>query len=300
MEIIILFIYLTNVKNISKSVLDSLRKCYNTVIPTLFPTLLISNLLIGINKSHDGKRGKIFDILGNCKIYSIHILTGMLCGFISGPKAICEDYQNKKTDEQTITNSVALSSNAGLGFIIGTVGITLYNDFKFGIYLYFSQIASALVTFLIFKRKARINYEESYTNEKINLSKIILKAVTSAIHSMLIICSFSILANAIISIITDNLNFNYIFEVFLFSFFDFSSAIFKIQGLNNEILKLFLIGFSIGFAGISVHLQTFSVCEGCPLNKFKFFIFKLIQAILCGICSTLFILIWFLKITLDF
>ena len=287
----LLIVYLANVKNVSKSVIESLTSCCNTIIPALFPTLIISNILLGINKKLKGETSGIFKILGNCKIYAMHIITGMLCGYIVGPKAICEDYKTNRTEESVLTLSAFLSSNAGISFVVGTVGISIGSSLNYGIYLYFSQVISAFIVFFLFRPKNKTYYKEVNLENTKNLFIIILEAVMSAINSILIICSFSIFVNAFVSIIMMNLKLNGVYEACILSIMDFSTAVFKIITLKSKLLKLFLTGFTVGFAGISVHLQTFVVCKGFPLNKLKFVIMKLLQGLICGIFLSLYALI---------
>lgn len=101
---------------------------------------------------------------------------------------------------------------------------------------------------------------------------------------MISICAFTIIFRAIISILNLYLNkqndaaINAIFC----SIFEFSSGVFSASCINNSYISRFLVGFSVGFGGLSIILQTFSLCDGLPLKKTKFVFLKAIQGILCG------------------
>ncbi len=287
----IIILYLANVENVSKSVFNSLKFCVYTLIPSLFPNLLISGLI------NDGTRGfNHFNydkksILGNCKIYKIPILTGMLCGFIVGPKAICSIYDNFEGDKNDFTISVALSSNAGIGFVLGCIGTKIWNDLYFGVFLYLCQILSAYLVFLFFKSKASSKLNKMKSVHYVKNGNIISNAIISAFNSLCIICSFYIFFGLVTQIFSNVFNFNANTVIILSTIFDFSSGVFKVFSLSNQLVAMFLTGFTLGFAGISVHLQTFFVCEKYPLNKVKFFFFKLLQGLLCGIMSLLYAII---------
>lgn len=285
--ILLIFLYLANVKNISDSIILSLKNCCINIIPSLFPTLLISSIMLYANWLEWILKKFKMRILGNCKIYTSPICLGLVCGFITGAKGICEIYKKVSSESNDFSLAIALSSNAGLGFVIGVVGIKIWNDVYYGIYLYLSQIITAFFVFSLLKSKKSL--EMNFINIQANYSAfdIISKAVNNTINALIIICSFNIFTSALMSIFTSILNPSPLVTSILLSLFDFSSAVFFIND-GSTLFHLFINGFAIGFAGLSVHMQTFTVCDGFPLKKGKFILFKLLQGLLCGSLSMLY------------
>ena len=143
-----MILFFANVENVCTSILSSLEFCAKSVIPSLFPYMVISSLIV-YTACFDGLFSKLpdrlFNILGVCKKYCVPIITGNLCGFVTGAKCICDIYEKSQSDESEFSDSVILSSNAGIGFVVGYVGSKLWGDMRFGIFIYSVQIISAFL-----------------------------------------------------------------------------------------------------------------------------------------------------------
>ena len=70
---------------------------------------------------------------------------------------------------------------------------------------------------------------------------------------------------------------------------EFCNGAFKCLEFSNIYIKAFFTGFTVGFGGICVHFQIFSVCKELPLNKKVFSLFKLLQGILLGILAIIYV-----------
>ena len=152
----------------------------------------------------------IFNKLGICKKYFSHIILCSICGFVSGAKAISEDFKENGGNETDFSNSVIQSSNAGIGFVVGCVGVKIWNNICFGIFLFFSQIIISLVLGkLLLTHKKLSNVIEKKRNS-ISFSSAISKSVTSSAYTMISICAFvvafSCFLNVFSSIISINTN----------------------------------------------------------------------------------------------
>lgn len=286
-SLIIIILYSTNVEYSTKIILESVDFCLKSLFTSLFPTLILAGLITGAISIDKIKYIDKKSILGACKIYTIPILTGMLSGFITGPRAICSIYDVYKGDKRDFTLAVALSSNAGIGFVIVCVGIRIWHDVSYGIILYFSQIISAFLIFLFFKSRNKKAICYSALMEK-KTSNILSNSIISAFNSICIISSFYIFFNFLFGLLQHAFNLNVVFNGVLSSFFDFAGSVFKLYNFPNKYLAKFLTGFTVAFAGISVHLQTFLICEGHPLKKTLFILFKFLQGILCGFLSLIY------------
>lgn len=281
---LVLFLFLANVKYITASVISSLGFIYRTLIPSLFPFMVISSIILYTTRVQSDFKLINF-VLDNCKIYANEILIGWICGFVIGAKGICEKYK-LYNDIESFNRSVFLSSNAGAGFVIGCVGGVIYKNIWFGIYLYIVQILSAL---LIFKLKG---YKKTYSKNIIYDTPIpffsaIVKAVKVSTGSIITICGFNIFFSTLCDLINVRMGLTVGNIKFAINniIMDFSKGSFCVLELNNKLLCYFLTGFCVGFGGISVHLQIFSECEGYPLNKLKFTILKFMQGFICGLFS---------------
>ncbi len=285
---------MTNVEYLSFSVINSLNFCYKSLIPSLFPFLVLSSVALYCIRL-DSILKYANQVLDKCKIYKKEIIIGWITGFVVGAKGICENFK-KNDDIIAFNNAIIISSNAGIGFVIGCVGGVIWNDFNFGIYLYFSQIFSAIILSKLFLKHPQ-NQIDNTPSVKVSdsFSTGIIKAIKNSTSTILTICFFNIFFNVIKDLIClilklneTNLSYTIISVIF-----DFSNGIFSTLKIENLLLKGFLSGACIGFGGICVLMQIFAECEGKPLYKFQFIFFKLIQGILCGFLAVIYILLIF-------
>lgn len=286
-SVVVMILYSTNVKYSTEIIINSVNFCINSLVTSLFPNLILAGIITGgISFEQQNAKNKR-NILGNCKIYTIPILTGMLSGFISGPRAICSIYDKYKGDERDFTLAVSLSSNAGIGFVIACVGVRIWEDVSYGIVLYFSQIFSALLVYYFLKSQNKKDVCcYSFVEQK--RKNILSSSIINAFNSICIICSFYIFFNFILELFRYTFNLNMVFNGVICSFFDFAGSVFKLSKFSNKYLAKFLTGFAVAFAGISVHLQTFFVCDGYPLKKYLFVFFKFLQGLICAFISLIY------------
>ena len=252
----------------------------------VFISLISSSALI--NKAFSNIFKKAFVILGVCIKYSHVIILGNLSGFLIGPKLLSEE-KDICNEKHFVTKHILLSSNAGLGFVVAFLGQALLGNFLFGFILYFLQILISFIlnSFVLFKKEL---YDFEYIVDKRKpFFESIYNSVASTINAIISICAYTIIFSIISSLIIKCLSIpsSSIFSTVIYVMFDVSQGVKNASLLNNNLVSFFFIGFSVGFGGISVFLQIFSICKNLKLNKLKFFVSKLLQGILCGLISML-------------
>lgn len=284
--ILVIFLFLANVKHLSNSIVLALIFCYKSLAPSLFPFLILSQIILysnwldGIFLSNIKHKNNNLD---NCKIFLPSIILGMLCGYIVGAKNICDKSKTYNIKSST-TDAIFLSTNASCGFTIGCIGLTVLNDVGSGVFLYLSQILIAIILFLIFKDKKKLEDEFVCQNVNTSFVKIICSSIKASSESLINICSFTIVFRCASELLLLYINKaqNPIICAIVGSIFEFTSGVFSSVLIKSEYLSLFFIGFSVGFGGLCVIIQTIYLCEGLNFNKGKFIIMKVIQGILCG------------------
>lgn len=281
------YIFFTNAKNIGSYLENSLKFCALSVIPSLFPYMCASSVITytacldGISK-HIPK--KLFSILGVCRKYFVQIICGCVCGFVTGAVCICDKYACSD-DQRSFSDSIILCSNAGVGFTVGYVGVLLWGSLHFGILLYLTQI------FVAFTINAIINCKATYEENRISQSKALpllsslSRSVSVSCMSIIKVCGFTVF----FSLVTDTTSktfgiceSNDFYRIMCVAI-EFCRGTTVSASAASPSFAAALTGFCIGFGGICVHSQIFSVCEGYPLNKSRFFIFKTVQGIFCAI-----------------
>lgn len=296
-SLLLFILFFTNVENVKSSIRDSFKFCVNSLIPSIFIFMVISSFAL-----YSSVFSGVFDVLpkgffnkiGICRKHFATVLLCSLCGFVGGPKIICEDYKQNHVNEQDFSNAIILSSNAGIGFLVSCVGIGIWNDALFGIFLYLFQISSAFLLGKFLLKHSELALASDKRNEKpLDLSVAFTRAVTTSCSTVISICAFVVVFSCFISVMLSFLGISEesTWYAIVTSVFEFCKGSFLVFNTRNFLFSAFLSGFCVGFGGICVHFQTFAVCEGLPLNKLEFVKFKAIHGVLCGFFCVLYMLI---------
>ncbi len=282
------------------------------VVPSLFPFFIATELLNYTNipyylgKLTNKFMKPLFNVPGEG---SYAFIMGIISGYPVGAKII-----NKFIEDGTCTKSeaermLAFTNNSGPLFIIGTVGISLFGDSLIGIILFITHLLACITVGLIFgfiskhnwnwinsKRNYRNNISANSCNVS-DLGNILSNSITNSISTILLIGGFIVLFSIIISIFN---NLNVIdFVANLLSYFGISNDLGKgiligllelTNGVNsismihckNMSLQIITCAFLLGFAGLSIFLQIFSIASKNNLSMRPYLIGKLLQGIIAA------------------
>ena len=235
---------------------------------------------------------------------SLALILGTISGYPVGAKVVCNLKQEKIISKNEAERLIAYTNNSGPLFILATVGISLFEDKKIGIILLISHIISALFVAYFFKfwkrDKLEISFNENRFNSKVipiklsNFGEILGNSIKSAISNILSIGGFIVLFSVISSI----LNTSGIIEFFSSSlgFFgipqeissDFFTGIIELTNgvnlasnlyTNYHLLSILLTSFLLGFGGISVLLQVYSIISKENISIKPYILGKFLQGI---------------------
>ena len=117
---------------VKSSVTDAIDICLNELIPSLFPFLFFASLL-----SYYGAPliSAIFSPI-LCPLFKISknacpaVIAGLLGGFPAGAIMASELYRDKKISASEAERLPVFCNNAGLMFVLGTLGIGCFSSFK--------------------------------------------------------------------------------------------------------------------------------------------------------------------------
>ena len=178
----------------------------NSVIPSLFPFFVATELLIHTNLFY--KLGNYFNIFMK-PIFNIRgegalaFIMGIVSGYPVGAKIASNFRKNNICTKNECERLLSFTNNSGPLFIIGTVGILMYRNTIIGILLFITHILSSLSVGFLFRfwKKNEIISEKNVYKQKCNnpqlsapqisdLGKILTESISSSIHSILIIGRF--------------------------------------------------------------------------------------------------------------
>ena len=281
-------------KPVSQSVADSLSVCIKSVIPSLFPFVVCSNIII---KNPGSMNNPVFLVISrffNISPVSVWaFIPGILCGFPVGGKIALDLYSENLISEKEKDRLLVFCNNSGPGFIIGMVGSTLFNSLKTGIILYLCHIlASVTYGFItrLYSGPLCISKEKNKENPKLSLSRLVTDSIKQGMESMInitgVICFFSSLI-AVFDLIP--IMSSYKFKGLIYGMLEITNGIKIIthSPVLHEI-KICMSAFLLSFSGISVFMQLKTFSD--KINTADYLKGKL----LCGILSFLYCVI-FLK-----
>ena len=267
---------------VKQGVLDGLSFSVKTIIPTLFPFFILSDIWADVFViSQNGIVSKCFQKAFHLNKVSITaFILGLICGFPVGVKTAAQLYKDKRITKEELSHICGFANNPSAAFVISGVGAAILGNIFTGIRLYIAVIISAIIVGIIFRQKdMSLADSDVISRQSFSLVESIKNAALSSLNVMAYIVFFSALTS-LVSVITNNSFVTTIFSVF----FEVGNAVNSISKIENidKPLCLSLIGFALGFSGLSVHLQAFSFLPR-EVSKKRYLFMKLIQAVICAL-----------------
>lgn len=268
---LILEIYLLfNSKEIIYSFNKTLNICMYTLMPTMFASILFSQILIKLDFEKYIPNfiinifKKIFNI--NKKEVIIFILS-IISGYPNNAKML--------NNNQNLNVIVNYTSFVNPIFLICTVGIIYLKDIKLTLIIYISHILSNIIVGILLKNKNKVSMEKDNTSNNSSIFEIYFSSLKSTTSSLVMIFSNILFFSILLSLITTILPFKGIINSLILGIFEFSNGIYLISLSNISIfLKGLLILIVITFGSFSIHMQMISVNE--KIKYTKFFLFRIL------------------------
>ena len=265
-------------KEMKLGVLEGIRLSSEILIPTLFPFFILSdywskNFYISDSSPFSRIFVRLFHI-PPCGLLAF--ITGIICGFPLGVKVARDLYDRDEIDQGQLTSLCGFSNNPSMAFVISGVGLGIFGSVRIGILLFLSCLLSAIACGVLFRQeKTKVTKHANISRQKF----ILVESIKNAGLTSITVSSYVIFFSAIICVVKNS--------PLLAPCLELCSAVEIISKSSfNTSQKLALIAFSLGFSGLSVHMQSFSFM-GDRVKKSRYLLMKLAQ----GLLSSLIILI---------
>lgn len=269
----LMILYLINSTFITKHILIYTKLFIEKLFPASFLFFTFSTLLI----EYQGIE-KISSLLKINSASSFCFLMSLISGFPSGSKYTKELLEKKLITEDKANYLVQFTHFPNPIFILGPVSL-LFPNKKYGRMILFSIIISNLIIAVV-KRTKENSYLPQSKKETPTLSKILPKAISSSIKTLILIYGTSIFFYLIITIINYYIHLPLKEYILLNGLFDLTNGIFLTSLITNPTIRGIYIIFFISFGGISVHMQTKSILTDTPIKYKSFFQGRIIGTIL--------------------
>lgn len=268
-----------------------LKLCVSTVIPSLFPFMVVSELIV--RSGFADSVGAVFKkparlIFGISGEGASAFLLGTLCGFPIGTRVAISLYGRGRISSEELSRLVCFSNNPSSAFVISAVGTSLFGSRRFGVVLYVITIISSLIVgvvqnlvlpscdFVALPMSAKDEKKEAGIAE-------FSEAVSSSAVAMLKICAFIVFFSSftgVVGVLLSYFGFSEEARALLFSFFELTSGASEAAGISELSLAVTLAAFAVGWSGLSVHFQMIGLCNGIQIPLGRYFLSKLCEGVL--------------------
>lgn len=297
-----------------QSAKDGLFLWTNSIVPSLFPFFVATELLCSTNFINvlgnflNRFMRPLFNVPGQG---SFAFIMGIISGYPAGAKIVANLRENKICSRIEAERLLAFTNNSGPLFILGFVGVSIFSNSEIGYLLLFTHILSAITIGIIFRfwKKDIETPTQTILPIKSSVSKndfatILTESIKKSILTIVNIGGFVILFSVIISILK-NCKVIYLFSELLSlinvpetissglltGIIELSNGISSLSIINtSNILNLIITSaFLLGFGGISVILQVYSIISKTDISIKPYILAKLLQGIIASVYTYIFI-----------
>ena len=292
--LIFTFFFIILRESIFDTIAFSLNMWIKTLVPSLFPFFIISDILINYNiifyipKKLTTFFKKIFKV--NDASIIIFFLS-ILSGFPSNARNTKMLYDKKMISKEEASHILMFSSFSNPLFILGTLSIFFLNNKKLGIMILLAHYFSNFIIGIVlkpkyeFKNMSNINIK----NTNLNFGLIFTKAIKNAIDSLLLILGvltcFLITSTIILKIIPLNDNF----RVLLKSGLEITMGLQELSLLKiSDLAKVMLSASILSFGGLSIMMQVIAQISDTDISIKPYIIGRIYQMIISFILGYFF------------
>ena len=287
--IFLLCLLLVNADTAMDGVRRGLTLCTETLIPSLFPFLVLSELLVVVGAGAALGRwlgrpvGALFGISANA---AVSVLLGAVCGFPVGTTTAVSLYERGEISERELRRLVLFVNNPSSGFLIGAVGKALVGSAGAGAALYgITLLSAALVgvgTRVIFGRAGEGSALPGSGTRTLT-TKDLTESVRRGFFSLLSVCAFVLFFSCVVACLTPplaSLGAPPLLCAALCGLLELTSGVGAAVTALPPALAFRATAFFASFSGLSVALQIFSAADGKGLRLAPYLLAKTAQGVI--------------------
>ena len=251
------------------SIINGANIWFYKVFPYLFVMIIINDILINSN---------IINYIKSPVIYII--IMSILSGTPSNAYIIGNLYKNNSISSND-ANIILLFTYFSNPLFLWTILNNIYNNKYISLKIILIHYLSNIIIFLIYYKKLD-NNQSNFSNNNINLSQSIKKAIDNNMIVLGTICFYFVISNLIINIFHPNLLISTVISGLLEMTQGLNSLI-TYNGFGKSILSILFISFG----GLSIQSQVKSILDTYNLNYKYYLKGRLLQTIISIIIITL-------------
>ena len=269
-----------------------------TLIPSLFPFMVISDVLCrcgfisAVGRFVARPMRGLFGISGEGAGV---MLLGMLCGFPIGAKCAVSLYDSGEISKTECARLISLSSLPSAAFSISTVGVSLFCDFRVGVCFYLATVLSAIIVGVIDARLHKSGKDDTLRKKEKPRADFgvgeLTEAVSSSAVGVIKISGFVLFFSVLLGVISELSFVDKLGEeaiALFFSVFELTSGVARAAAVSDIREALTLSAFALGWSSFSIHFQIMSVAAGRGLELAGYIASKLFQGVISAALVFLF------------
>ena len=281
-------------------VVSGIHTCLGTLIPSLFPFILLACLCTNSRAAQ-----VLFRPLSPVMRHVFRlpacaapaVLLGLTAGYPTGAKITANLYAAGKLTREQTARLLCFCTAPGYAFAAAYTGGLLLRSERIGLNLFFACALAPLLLGLILSRFA----EKPEKNLKPPESAPggIVSAVQDGIKATVSLCGFVIVFSMLLAVLHDAGIFQFLcgFLSRLGLTVPLSGALLTMgleitSGVSQCVywhLPIYFLAFGLGFSGVCIHLQIFSFFHkaGLPLSKTRYVLARFLNGLLSAACYLL-------------
>ena len=290
-SLFLLAMFFKNSAIAANAIAEGIRLCARTLIPSLFPLMVASELLCScgaVDRLAGILRrpfGCLFGLSGNT---ASAVLLGAAFGFPIGTRRAASLYREGRISKEEFSRVLAFSNHPSPTFLISTVGLSLFGSSRFGVLLYLTTLLSSLLLQILWGLPKKKNETSSaslaFHTRTPPLSPVsaLAQAVSGSALSLLSICAFVVFFSALVECLTHlcaGISLSSSLTALIFGLFELTGGAAHAADAPAKVAP-YLCAFSVGWAGLSVHFQLFHLVSDLDFSKKTYLCAKLAQGAL--------------------
>lgn len=275
LELLILFNSNIIIKSVNSSSLMFIKK----IFPSLFPTMVIGNILIKSNvyliipKKIKAFLFKKFNFSNSTmELFIISLITGSPSSAMYINNYLNSGLINKKEAEALLCSTHFINPL----FIVAGVGVGVFNNVKIGFVLFIMLFISTLIKIHLNKNNFKNSKKKIINIKNTNLITNITSSIKESINALLLIFGIVVIFNILVSLVSHILDLSELASCVINGLLEMTGGIIKLSNLNvNIYIKIFLAYYFLNFGGLCIQMQSMSMIDNKKIRYLKYLIFRL-------------------------
>ena len=276
-------------EHLAEAVRDGLSLCATTMIPALFPFMVLSELIVssGIGRRLGyALRGLFGPLFGLSEGGVCAWVMGLVCGFPIGARVAASLYRSGEMDAREFCHVICFCNVPSSAFLVGVMGSSLLGSRRAGWCLVGWTVVACAAVGILFRGRGVRSGEARVTRTTVqrpSTKQLLGQATASAATSMLGVCATVVIFCAILATLSrmiDARGASPLLKAGLFGLTELSAGARAAAALPSRQAAAVLCAAVAGWGGFSVHCQILSVCDGCPVSLTRFYACRVLQTLM--------------------